>query len=203
MTPLVIATSNMGKYRELRDMLRGTLGEVEYLSLQNFPDYKAPPEDGDTFEANATLKAVDAAHQLNHLVLADDSGLVVPALNGEPGIRSARYAGVDANDADNRKKLLLRMQGLRDVQRQGYYACGLAVADPSGLLLYEEGRVEGEMLTEMRGSGGFGYDPLFLKHDYSLTFAELDGATKNRVSHRRKAIDRILPRLENLLACST
>ena len=203
MTTLVIATSNMGKYRELRDMLRDTLPEVEYLSLQNFPDYKAPPEDGDTFEANATLKATDAARQLNHLVLADDSGLVVPSLNNEPGIYSARYAGPEATDADNRKHLLRRMQGLTDVQRQAYFACGLAVADPSGLLLYEEGHVEGEILTEMRGSGGFGYDPLFLKHDYSHTFAELDEATKNRVSHRRKAIDRILPRLMNLLPCNT
>lgn len=193
----------MGKYRELRDMLRATLGNFEYLSLQNFPDYKAPPEDGDTFEANATLKAIDAAHQLNQIVLADDSGLVVPTLNNEPGIRSARYAGPTATDADNRKHLLHRMQGFTDVQRQAYFACGLAVADPSGLLLYEEGRVEGQILTQMRGSGGFGYDPLFLKHDYSQTFAELTEATKNRVSHRRKAIDRITPRLTNLLTCTT
>jgi XTP/dITP diphosphohydrolase len=193
----------MGKFRELRDMLREVDDGVEFLSLQHFPNYKAPPENGTTFEENAVLKATDAARQLNHLALSDDSGLVVPALDDEPGVYSARYAGPNATDADNRKHLLANMRHLTDLQRQAYFACGLAVADPSGLLLYEESHVEGEILTEQRGSGGFGYDPLFLKHGYSHTFAELDEATKNRVSHRRKAIDRIAPRLSNLLACST
>lgn len=203
MTVFVIATSNMGKFRELRDMLREVEKEVEFLSLQYFPDYKAPPETGTTFEENAVLKATDAARQLNQLVLADDSGLVVPALDDQPGVYSARYAGPHATGAENRKLLLANMGHLTDLQRQAYFACGLAVADPSGLLLYEEARVEGEILTEQRGSSGFGYDPLFLKYGYSHTFAELDEATKNRVSHRRKAVDRIAPRLSNLLPCSS
>ena len=187
---LVISTTNLHKIIEFRAMLK-PLVEVDILSLRDFPSYKPPEETGASFEENAKLKALAAAKALNVITIADDSGLVVPALGGEPGIYSARYAGEHATDRENRAKLITKLQLLKESERVGYFACALALATPEGFLKTSLASVEGKLLIEERGRSGFGYDPLFIKYDYSKTFAELDEVTKNRISHRRKALDKI------------
>lgn len=193
-TQIVIASSNVHKIREFREMLKG-IKSVDILSLLHFPQYEPPPENGQTFQENAVRKAEHAAKALQQWVLADDSGLVVPALKGAPGINSRRYAGEEATDAENRKKLLTEMRHLDDLQRAAYFECCLAVADPEGLKKCVTGTCEGTILQEERGSNGFGYDSLFVKGDYDKTFAELAEATKNRISHRSKAVDKLLSTL--------
>lgn len=195
---LVIASQNVHKIREFRAILKN-LPHLDLLSLIDFPNYQPLPETGKTFEENATLKAVHAAKTLNHLVIADDSGLVVPALNGAPGIFSQRYAGENATDKENRQKLLFEMRHLEDTNRQAYFECWIALASPKGLKKITKGVSEGVILEKERGSLGFGYDPLFIKHEYAKTFAELEGEIKNRISHRRKALDKMLSFLEALL----
>jgi XTP/dITP diphosphohydrolase len=194
---IVIASGNLHKIREFRDMLK-PLKHIEILSLKNFPNYTAPEEDKTTFKDNAILKAEHAAKALNKWVLADDSGLVVPAINGEPGVVSRRYAGDQATDAENRKKLLERMQGLGDEARAAYFECCLALASPAGLKKSVTGTCEGVIIEHERGNHGFGYDSLFVKYDYDKTFGELDENTKNRISHRRKAFEKLALYLEVL-----
>lgn len=194
---LVIASTNVHKIREFKAMLKSN-HRFDLRSLRDFPDYVQPPETGATFEENATLKAVDAAKTLNRWVIADDSGLVVPSLGGSPGVYSARFAGKDATDADNRKLLLEKMQHLLEEDRFAYYECCLVLASPSGVKKCVRGLCEGTLLSTEKGGGGFGYDPLFIKHGYNKTFAEMEEATKNRVSHRRKALDKLLLALESV-----
>ncbi len=193
---LIIASRNVHKIREIRAMLKDSK-KWDLFSLVDFPEYTPPEETGATFEENAILKATHAAQSLNAFVLADDSGLVIPALDGAPGVRSARYAGEGATDKDNRKKLLEAMEGLTEESRDGYFECCIALASPDGLEKSVSGRCEGRIIEEERGGQGFGYDSLFMKHDYSKTFAELEEDMKNRISHRRKALDKILLHLEN------
>ncbi len=195
---LVIASHNLHKFREFRSMIKSVepLTQLDVLSLCDFPDYELPEETGATFEENAILKATHAAAALGRLVIADDSGLVVPALGGAPGVYSARYAGPKATDAENRRKLLKEMLPLTEEARNAYFECAIALAAPEGLRKCVYARCEGMIILEERGGHGFGYDPLFIKHDYSKTFAELDEETKNRISHRRKALDKLLPFLE-------
>lgn len=195
---LVIASTNFNKVREYREMLK-SIPHLDLLSLSDFPDYRPPEETGATFEENANLKAEHAAKAIQRWVLADDSGLIVPALNGEPGIRSARYAGNDASDLDNRKKLLEAMQHLMEDDRQAFFECSIALSSPAGMKRSVKGICEGTLLPKERGRGGFGYDSLFVKHGYSKTFAELEESIKNRISHRRKALDKLLPSLQSLL----
>lgn len=194
---IVLATHNLHKLREFRDLLH-PLKHLDVLSLLNFPNYQLPEETGSTFEENATIKAVDAAQKLNAWVIADDSGLIVPALKGLPGLHSSRYAGDDATDAENRQKLLKAMLNLSGMDRYAYFECALALAGPDGLRKCVTGKCEGEIITQERGRHGFGYDPLFVKHDYDKTFAELPDETKNRISHRRKAFERLIPAIESL-----
>lgn len=194
---IVIASSNLHKVREFRDMLR-PLKHIEILSLKHFPKYEPPEEDKSSFKENAAAKAEHAAKTLNKWVLADDSGLVVPALNGEPGVISRRYAGLQATDAENRKKLLERMQGFSDDERTAYFECCLALASPEGLKKSVTGTCEGFIISHERGNQGFGYDALFVKNDYDKTFGELDENTKNRISHRRKAFEKMALYLEVL-----
>jgi non-canonical purine NTP pyrophosphatase, rdgB/HAM1 family len=194
---LVIATQNVHKVREFRTMLK-SLPQLDLLSLHDFPDYEPLPETGASFEEIAIAKALHAAQTLQEWVIAEDSGLVVPALNGQPGIRSARYAGENATDLDNRKKLLEEMRHLLDDDRCAYYECCIALASPKGLQKCVRGTCEGKIALAEKGNNGFGYDPLFIKHEYNKTFAELEESIKNRVSHRRKALDKILPSLESL-----
>lgn len=195
---IIIATNNLHKIREFKDMFKA-IPRLEILSLRQFPDYVAPEETGTTFQENAILKAEHAAFHLDKWALADDSGLVVPIINGEPGVYSARYAGLDASDKDNCDKLLGRLADFPSLDdRAAHYVCCLALASPKGVEKCVEGICEGHVLTEPRGRHGFGYDPLFIKNDYEKTFAELDEHVKNRISHRRKAFERLLAFLENL-----
>jgi XTP/dITP diphosphohydrolase len=196
---LVIASTNMHKVLEFRTMLKPFF-RFDLLSLCDFPTYVPPEETGTTFEENASLKAIHAAKTLNRWVLADDSGLVVPALNGAPGVFSARYAGKDATDLENRKKLLEEMQHLMEEDRQAFFECAIALASPEGLKKCVRGTCEGTLLIKDRGGSGFGYDPLFIKHGYNKTFAELTESIKNRISHRRKALDKIIPVLESVIS---
>lgn len=194
---LVIASLNVHKIREIRSML-AKLGHLDVTSLLNYPDYVPIKEHGESFEDNARLKADDAARALNKWVLADDSGLVVPSLGGAPGVHSKRYSGADATDSENRAKLLKEMRGKRDLERAAYYECCLVLANPERIVKFVRGICEGYLIDEERGKHGFGYDSLFVKHDYDKTFAELEESTKNRISHRSKAIEKILPSLEAL-----
>ncbi len=196
---LVIASTNIHKVREFKNMLK-PLGRFDLLSLCDFPAYVPPEETGATFEENATLKAEHAAKTLNRWVIADDSGLVVPALSGAPGVYSARYAGNDATDLENRKKLLEEMMHLLDDDRQAFFECCIALASPEGLKKCVRGTCEGVLLTKDRGGGGFGYDSLFVKHGYSKSFAELGDSVKNRISHRRKALDKLALSLESIMS---
>ncbi len=194
---LVIASSNVHKIRECRSILR-RLRFLDVLSLLDFPHYQPPEETGRSFEENARLKALHAAQALDKWVIADDSGLVVPALHGEPGVYSARFAGANATDKENRRKLLEKMSHLQDPDRAAYFECWIALASSQGVVRTVSGLCEGSITPEEHGSQGFGYDPLFLKYEYSKTFAEMDEETKNRISHRRKALDKILPTLESI-----
>ncbi len=194
---LVIASTNVHKIRELRSMLKACK-KFDLLSLIDFSHYVQPEETGATLKENAILKAEHAAKTLNRHVIADDSGLVIPALNGAPGVFSRRYAGEKATDKDNRRKLLGELKGLQDTARQGYYECWIALASPQGLEKCVKGATEGMITDEEKGSLGFGYDSIFIKHEYGRTFAELDEEIKNRISHRRKALDKLMPFLEAL-----
>ena len=194
---IVLATHNLHKIREIRAMLKG-IGNIDIFSLSNFPDYKLPEETGETFEENAKLKAEHAAKTLGKWTLADDSGLVVPAISGKPGVYSTRFAGEDSTDAENRKKLLEEMKSVRDDDRSAYFECVLVLANPEGIVKTVTGTCHGKIIDSEKGRNGFGYDPVFLKNDYDKTFAEISEDIKNRVSHRRKAIDKIVTFLENL-----
>ena len=194
---LVIASTNIHKIREFKAMLKNQT-RLDLRSLSDFPNYTPPPETGATFAENAAIKAEHAAKALNRWVLADDSGLVVPAIGGEPGIYSARYAGDDATCADNRKKLLEAMHHLLDDDRNAFFECCIAIAAPSGIKKQVRGTCEGMILMQEKGGSGFGYDPLFVKHGYNKTFAQLGESIKNRVSHRRKALDKLILSLDTI-----
>ncbi len=196
---LVIATKNFHKSHELKAMIRSHFKEIEVLSLRDFPEYEMCEEIGSSFSEIAELKALHAAKSIGKYVLADDSGLVVPALNGEPGIFSKRYASESATDKENRDKLIEKLKTLNEESRFAYFECALSLAAPDGIVKTVKGISEGEMIIEPRGRNGFGYDSIFIKHNYKKTFAELEEDVKNRISHRRKAFDRLIPHLESEL----
>ncbi|PLX82802.1 MAG: non-canonical purine NTP pyrophosphatase [Desulfuromonas sp.] len=193
---LVVATRNEGKLREIRRLLEGT--RLEARGLDAFPELAEIEEDGDTFEANARKKALTVARHTGLLTLADDSGLSVEALAGQPGVRSARYAGEGASDADNNRKLVEALAVVSPERRQGAFHCAMALCWPEGKCLVFEGRLEGLLLDEPRGEGGFGYDPLFLVREYGKTLAELPLEVKNRISHRGQALRCALEYLQKL-----
>jgi XTP/dITP diphosphohydrolase len=167
---IVIVTNNLHKMREFREMLK-PIKHIDVLSLLNFPHYELPNEEGKTFKENALAKATHAAAFLKKVVLADDSGLVVPSLSGIPGVNSRRYAGEDATDAENRHKSLMELEGKRRHERSAYFECCLVLASPDKLIKCVSGTCEGIILTEERGRNGFGYDSLFVKNEYDKSFA--------------------------------
>jgi XTP/dITP diphosphohydrolase len=193
---LVIASTNIHKVREIRALLKPL--KLDILSLHDFPEYIPPEETGDTFKENATIKAESAAKALGRFVLSDDSGLIVPSLNGLPGVHSRRFAGEDATDRENCLKLLNAMKNLQESSRFAYFECVIAIASPEGDTKLFQGICEGTITESARGRNGFSYDPLFQKHEYSKTFAELDEDVKSRISHRRKAFDKALLFLETI-----
>ena len=193
-TQLLIATTNRGKLKEYRAMLDGL--PFELLSLEDAGITLDVEETGETFEENAILKAKTYAAMSGLLTLADDSGLEVDALGGEPGVRSARYAGEGATSRQ-RNELLLRNLAAKDgAGRSARFRCVIAVASPSGdWVRTVEGSCEGTIAYEMKGETGFGYDPLFIVPEYGAHMAELTMEEKNRVSHRGRAIERAKPLL--------
>ena len=194
---LFVATRNRNKVRELEALLEDTA--LTLLSYRDFNDLPDVPEQGTTFRENATTKAVALAKHTGLLTIADDSGLEVDALGGRPGVLSARYAGPDATDKENNEKLLAELEGVPEARRTARFRCAVALAIPEKLIAVVEGACEGHIAAEERGNEGFGYDPLFVKNDYTQTFAELSLELKNRVSHRGLALDKAMMALEDYL----
>lgn len=197
MTKLVLGTRNRKKRDELADLLKEL--RLEVFDLTGYPDAPEIEETGTTFEENARLKAVGVAKALKRWVLAEDSGLVVPGLNGRPGVYSARYAGRQGDDEANNQRLLAELAPLPDDRRAAYYICVAALANPAGdVIAITEGRCHGTIIKERRGTGGFGYDPLFLIPEYHRTFGELSLRVKQALSHRSKAIVAMRPWLRKI-----
>jgi len=193
---LIIATRNRGKVREFDELLAAA-----GMELRGLEDTGVPPvaEDGVTYLDNARTKALAVARFTGFPALADDSGLEVDALGGAPGVRSARFAGPGATDADNVELLLQRMASVPWERRTARFRCVIVVARADGRTLSAEGTCEGIITERPRGAGGFGYDPVFYYPAAARTFAELPAGEKNRVSHRARACERILPRLVEFL----
>ena len=184
---LVLATRNQGKVREIGEILKDQNG-LELLSLRNYPDAPDVVEDGITYEENAIKKASTLAEHTGHVTIADDSGLEVDALDGAPGVHSARYAGENASDQDRIGKLLDALQHVPEDQRSGRFACAVAIAEPLAQVQVVRGVCEGQIIRVPRGKSGFGYDPVFVPVGYDKTFAELGDEIKNQISHRAKAL---------------
>jgi XTP/dITP diphosphohydrolase len=185
---LLVASRNKHKLKELAGLLQDLpLETVPASSIRGLPEIV---EDGATIRDNAIKKAVETARVAKKLTLADDTGLEVDALKGEPGVRSARFAGEDATYHENNKKLLERLKGVPYDKRTARFRCVVAIADENGLCECVEGICNGTILEAERGGGGFGYDPLFIADGQTKTFAELSPEVKNRISHRAKAMQK-------------
>ena len=195
---LMLATRNPKKRKEIVEIL-GDL-PLDLGDLSQRPDVPEVEETGTTFEANARLKAEQVAKATGTWALGEDSGLVVPGLNGRPGVYSARYAGKQGDDAANNARLLAELAPLPDDRRAAYYVCTAALADPQGeVRAVVEGHCHGVIVREARGTGGFGYDPLFLIPEYHRTFGELSSRVKHALSHRARALAQLRPVLRDLL----
>ncbi|MEW6052249.1 MAG: XTP/dITP diphosphatase [Nitrospirota bacterium] len=192
---LVLATRNRKKIDEIVRITHN-LG-VRVLTLDDFPGCPEVEEDGTTFEENATKKAVTVAQFTGIASLADDSGLEVEALNGAPGVLSARYAGEEADDRKNVEALLREMQSLTN--RKARFVCCMALAYPGGAIRIFNGYAEGTIGTEPRGSNGFGYDPVFYPAGYTITFAEMSGREKDSLSHRGMALEKLSQHINHML----
>ena len=192
---IVLATRNEGKVREFRELFSGV--DINIKSLKDFGPIPDIIEDGATFEDNAYKKAYFTAKVLGFPAFADDSGLVVEELNGEPGVYSARYAGDGATDIDNNIKLVKAMDG--KANRKAAFQTVLAIAVPGGPALIYEGRCEGEILDEVRGEYGFGYDPLFYYPQLKKTFAQMSQEEKNSISHRGKAMSELVSEIDKII----
>ncbi|MGB7283003.1 MAG: RdgB/HAM1 family non-canonical purine NTP pyrophosphatase [Candidatus Acidiferrum sp.] len=197
---LFLASSNPGKlgeYRALATINGMSVSGASDVSpeIELLPGFKAMPsfeEDAPTFAENAAGKALHYSRLGEGLVFADDSGLVVPALGGAPGVRSARYAGAHATDAERIAKLLGELRGMKGEERAAYFVCAIAMGERGRAIAIVTARVDGEILEAPRGSGGFGYDPVFYFPALEKTFAELLQEEKNRISHRGKAFRKML-----------
>jgi XTP/dITP diphosphohydrolase len=189
MQTLIIATLNQHKTREIGQMLGSGWQVRDLSSLSHAPKVE---ETGSTFEENAALKALTISRHVTGLVLADDSGLEVDALEGAPGVQSARFAGAEATDADNRHRLRERLKTIGGTRFAARFRCVMVLAGNGEMLGAFSGSVEGEVILEERGHGGFGYDPLFVPHGYDQTFGELAPEIKNSLSHRARALGKVL-----------
>lgn len=199
MFDLVLGTHNAKKLVELRLLLPED--QVNLTSLSEIDEAIDVEETGDTFAANAALKATEQAKHLGRWVLAEDSGLTVDALRGDPGVLSARYAGTHGDDNANNKRLLRELEGVPDEKRGAQFNCYLCLSDPSGHVhLEEHGRCGGRIATRPTGKAGFGYDPLFVIPEYHRTFGELDLTVKRALSHRSRALRAFVPKLLRLIA---
>lgn len=196
MKHLVVATRNRGKIMEINALLTGLVDRIS--TAADYPEFPETVEDGATFAENALKKAREAASFTGLPALADDSGLVVDALNGSPGVFSARYAGEGAGDAANNARLLEECRDIPDSDRQAAFVCVLAYVTPEGVEKLFTGRVAGRILSAARGEGGFGYDPLFLVDGFGRSMSELELAEKNAISHRAQAFKKFRDYLETI-----
>lgn len=190
---VILATKNLHKIREIRDIL-SCVKDLDLVTLLNFPNYQPPEELGKSFEERAAAKALGAAKAMNKWAIADSTALVIPALGEDSVLLCQKHP--TSTDKELRRQLLILMKGMESEKRYAYFHCCISLASPEGVLRTATAKTEGIIVQEERGSSGFGFDPLFIKHEYDRTFAEMDEKTKNRISHRRKALDRIIPLLE-------
>jgi XTP/dITP diphosphohydrolase len=197
---LVVATRNRGKFNEIAALLRGL--DVLIVPLDRVGPVEVPPEGGDSFQGNARRKAVAVSSAAGHLTLADDSGLEVDALDGQPGVLSARFGGPELTDAERNELLLARLVGVPDERRSARFRCAVALADAAGWVHITEGVCDGRITLTPRGEHGFGYDPVFEILSLGQTLAEIGPEIKNRLSHRAQAmraaraiLEQRLPRL--------
>lgn len=195
---IIFATGNAGKVREVKAMLADL--DMEVLSMKEAGILAEAEENGTTFTENAVIKAKDIAGRMQDvIVMADDSGLVVDALNGEPGIYSARYMGEDTPYSIKNARIMERLAGLPVEKRSARFVCAMAAVLPDGQVLTTEGTMEGYIGYEERGNGGFGYDPIFMVPEYGCTTAELSAEAKNAISHRGKALAAMKAKLQEAL----
>ncbi|WP_131922959.1 XTP/dITP diphosphatase [Hazenella coriacea] len=188
---LIIATGNQNKLKQFADLFSQNLG-LEVKGLKDFSDLPEIVEDRDTFEGNACKKAEVISKALQAPVISDDSGLVVPALQGEPGVYSARYAGPHSTDEQNNIKLIENIRPLPEAQRDAYYVCVMALALPDEPTQWVRGECQGRIITEPQGTEGFGYDPIFYLPEQQKTMAQLPAAQKYQISHRAKATEKLM-----------
>jgi len=196
---IVIATHNRGKLREMNFLFKEFIPKtynVNLLTLNEYPNIPEVLEDGDSFRANAEKKALLTANYTGEMVIADDSGLVVDALNGEPGIFSSRYGGENATDENNMEKLLENLKSVPDELRTAHFTCVISIAIPNVILGTFKGICNGTIGAKPKGNNGFGYDPLFIRTDIGKTFAELNHDVKNRISHRARAFEKAVDLIE-------
>ena len=198
-TRLLLATRNAGKLAELQRLLASAVPGVEVLGLRDVPEYPEAPETGATFEENALLKAREAVRYTGLPAVADDSGLTVDALNGMPGIFSARWSGRHGDDEANTALLLGQLTDVPDERRGGAFVCAAALVTPEGAEHVLRAEWRGAVIREKRGSNGFGYDPVFVPAGGQLTAAELQPAEKDAVSHRGQAFTALLPVIGEVL----
>lgn len=196
---IVLATRNRKKSAEIADLLAPEGIEID--SVAEFPDAPQVVEDGETFGENAGKKAAETAKSLSRWALGEDSGLVVDALSGAPGVFSARYSGEHATDESNNAKLIAELSRIPEEDRNARYVCNVALSDPSGnIRLQTEAHCRGRIVSEARGTHGFGYDPHFLIPEYHRTFGELGLLVKQRLSHRARAFERLVPEMLKLFS---
>jgi XTP/dITP diphosphohydrolase len=194
---LVLSSRNRKKSQEIAEIL-APLG-MTLLSVADFPEVGEVIEDGTKFADNAAKKASEPARQLERWTIGEDSGLMVDALGGAPGVYSARYSGPDATDDSNNRKLLAELAGIPPEKRTASYICTIALADPTGAIrLTAEGRCRGTIIDDPRGTNGFGYDPFFMIGEYHRTFGELSSRVKQQISHRARAFALFVPQLIRL-----
>jgi XTP/dITP diphosphohydrolase len=195
-TRIVLASNNAKKLAELRRILEPLVPGIEVLGLDDFPSYPEPAETEPTFEGNALIKARACLRATGLPSLADDSGLCVDALNGMPGVLSARWSGVakdEGGDAANNRLLLSQLSDVAPEQRTAQFRCAMALCTPDGREVLEHGEMSGRILAAEHGGGGFGYDPLFAADGYDVSTAELPPGEKDRISHRGKALTAMAP----------
>ncbi len=192
---IVLATTNQGKTKEIKELLKDL--PIEIKNLGDFGPIPEVIEDGETFDDNAYKKAAFTAKVLGYPAMADDSGLCVEALDGAPGVYSARYAGENATDSDNVQKLLEALKN--EENRKAAFQCVISIAVPTGAALTYEGRCEGILTREPAGDNGFGYDPLFFFPEFNKTFAQLSIAEKGDISHRGKALKEISNEMDKII----
>lgn len=194
MTDLLLASSNENKKREFNQILKKVGFNVITPDDINL-DISGIVEDAETFKGNAFIKADYLRKKTSLPVIADDSGLVVDALAGEPGVYSARYAGPDKNNEDNIRKLLKNLEGVEQDKRTAHFVCALCMIFPNGEKIEVQGEVSGKITFEKRGESGFGYDPVFM-YDDNKTFAQMSSDEKNEISHRKVALNKLLEKLK-------